>query len=425
MRSRSSWRRQVLYFAGAAVAAVVALLVVASRFSDDAALEEATKDATGLTELAASFVEPRVTPGLVEGRAAAIDRFDRAISGRMIGDRILRIKIWAEDGTIVYSDETRLIGRRFDLGAEELEVLRDGGAEAEPSDLAKPENIYERPLGELVEVYTQIHTGDGRPMLFEAYFSTSDVEARSSTIQAAFRPITIGVLLLFLAMSIPVVGLLARRLARAADERERLLHAAIEASDLERRRLARDLHDGVVQDLAGTAFAMAAVARRVDDDAGREVSRLAGQVRAGLRALRSLLVTLYPPDLHAGGLASALADLVSPATDAGVACEIDVPEDLVVTDDVAQVIWRVCNEAVRNALTHAAPTRVTIHVRQVADAVHLEVADDGQGFDTTAPAPVGHLGLRLLGDLARDLGGTLELRSVPGEGTVVTMEVPT
>lgn len=425
MRTRSSWRRQVLYFAGAAVVAVVALLLVAGRFSDDAALEEATKDATGLTELAASFLEPRVTPGLVAGEPAAVDRFDRTVNGRVIGGRILRIKIWAEDGTIVYSDETRLIGRRFDLGNEELDVLRDGGAEAEPSDLAKPENVYERPLGELVEVYTQIHARDGRPMLFEAYFSTADVKARSSTIQSAFRPITIGVLLLFLAMSIPVVALLARRLERAAAERERLLQAAIEASLVERRRLARDLHDGVVQELAGTAFAMAGVAGRVDDDSAEEVRLLAAQVRAGLRSLRSLLVTLYPPDLHAGGLASALADLVSPATDAGIACDIDVPVDLAVTDEVAQLVWRVCNEAVRNALAHADPSRVTIRVHRAGRTLHLEVTDDGRGFDTRAPAPEGHLGLRLLRDLAREVGGTMEVRSAPGQGTTVSMEVPT
>ena len=425
MRTPSSWQRQVLYFAAASVIAVVALLLVSGRFSDDAAVQEATKDATGLTELAASFVEPRVTPALVEGDAAAVDRFDRTVSGRVIGDRILRIKIWADDGTIVYSDETRLIGRRFALGPEELEVLHGGGADAEASDLTKPENVYERPLGELVEVYTQIHLRDGQPLLFEAYFSTSDVEARSSTIQSAFRPITIGVLLLFLAMSIPVVGLLARRLQRAADERERLLQAAIEASLLERRRLARDLHDGVVQDLAGTAFAMAGVAGGLDEDHGREVRRLAGQVRSGLRALRSLLVTLYPPDLHSGGLASALADLVSPAVDAGITCEIDVPEDLDLTDDVAQLIWRVCNEAVRNALAHADPTTVTIRVTHAGSVARLEVADDGRGFDTSAPPPEGHLGIRLLSDLARDLGGTFDLRSAPGRGTVVAMEVPT
>ncbi len=421
---RSPWRRTVLYFAVAATTVVVALVLVSSSFSTRAAREEATRDAEALTVFAASFLEPRMTEELLRGDPASVETLDGVIRSRVIGGRILRVKIWSEAGTIVYSDEPRLVGRRYALDDGELQVLRQGGSEAEASDAAKPENVFERDLGELVEVYTRIRGSDGRPMLFEAYFSTADVRASSETIRAGFRPITVAVLLLFLLLSLPVVAWLASRLGRAADERERLLQAAVDASDQERRRLARDLHDGVVQDLAGTAFELAGLAGRIPPDDGAEVGRLAGQVRAGIRSLRSLLVTLYPPDLTSGGLASALGDLVAPAVDAGVECEIDVPDTLDVGQDVVHLLWRVCNEAVRNALAHASPAHLRIRVERVDDRVRLEVVDDGHGFDATTDPPEGHLGLRLLDDLVRDHGGVLQVHGVPGHGTTVAMEVP-
>jgi len=94
----------------------------------------------------------------------------------------------------------------------------------------------------------------------------------------------------------------------------------VDASDVERRRIARDLHDGVVQDLAGTAMALSASSRAAADrpDLRDRLESLAGSMRTSLRALRSLLVDIYPADLHTGGLAAALDDLVAPAVAEGI-----------------------------------------------------------------------------------------------------------
>ena len=81
------------------------------------------------------------------------------------------MKLWREDGTIVYSDEPRLVGRRFDLGDDERAVLEHGGAEAEVSDLDEPENEYERGFGKTVEVYSRVRSPEGEPLLFESYVS--------------------------------------------------------------------------------------------------------------------------------------------------------------------------------------------------------------------------------------------------------------
>ena len=91
---------------------------------------------------------------------------------------MLRIKIWAADGTILYSDQTELIGSRYPLDEDELDILEDGGTDAELSDLSGPENRFERELGVgLLEVYTRIYSPEGQPLLFEAYYSIDEVEA--------------------------------------------------------------------------------------------------------------------------------------------------------------------------------------------------------------------------------------------------------
>ena len=178
---------------------------------------------------------------------------------------MLRIKIWGADGTIVYSDKNALIGTSYDLGEEERDILANGGIEAEVSDLDRPENRFERSSSGVVEVYTSIESPEGIPLLFEAYFSAADLDARKQQVFQPFYRITLGGLAILLGVATPMLWVLTRRLTRAANERERLLRTAVDASsDNERRRIARDLHDGVVQDLAGTAFAVGALARLGD-----------------------------------------------------------------------------------------------------------------------------------------------------------------
>ena len=109
---------------------------------------------------------------------------------------------------------------------------------------------------------------------------------------------------------------------RAREERERLLRRAVEASDAERRRIAADLHDGVVQELAGASFALAAAAKRMTGSpraVAASLDRVAAGVRQSMRSLRSLLVEIYPPNLHTEGLAAALGDLLAPLPGSGCA----------------------------------------------------------------------------------------------------------
>lgn len=404
--------------------ALAAIVVATQTLSGRAARDEALDDARATTEvLALSVAEPALPRGLVAGRISAVDRFDRVALDRLLVEDVRRIKIWAEDGTILYSDEVRLIGDRFELGPEELAILRDGGSEADVSDLGEPENRFEPPGEGLVEVYTQIVSPEGQPLLFETYFSADRIDARQAEVIAPFRRITIGGLVLLVAIATAMLWVMTRREARAAAERERLLRNAATASDAERRRIARDLHDGVVQDLAASAYAVATVARDASPEHRETLLTTAGSLRSSMRGLRSLLVEIHPPDLSVTTLDAALQDLCAPAAAAGVEASVHVAPLDGVSEQSAALVWRVAQEAVRNALRHAAASTLRIEVLRTGDRVLLEVADDGRGFDPEEVREETRYGLRGLQSLAHDSGGSLEVRSSPGTGTTVHLEV--
>jgi two-component system, NarL family, sensor kinase len=425
-RARRFVSNPVVQFLAAGLVTLLVLIVVSGWLSRRAATDEAITDARATTQLLGrSVVETALTRGVVNENAAAVDKFDRQMLKRVLVGDVLRIKIWKRDGTIIYSDKPKLIGRQFELEPTELTIIDKGGTAAAVSDLSKPENRFEQGFGRLLEVYSRVWTPGNQPLLFEAYFSYDDVSRRSAEVLSAFRPITVVGLLIFLALTAPLVYVLARRLDAAAAGRERLLMAAVEASDVERRRIARDLHDGVVQQLAGTSFALSAAARDAggQPEASAQLEELAGGVRHSLRALRSLLVEIYPPELQTEGLAAAFDDLVAPCVAAGIAVDVHVAEHADVPPEVVALVWRIGQEAVRNAQRHGRPSRLAVVVTRPEGGIRLEVVDDGVGFDASAPPAPGHLGLRGLRDLARDAGGTLQVQSSPGAGTRVTLEV--
>ena len=141
-----SWLKSpVAQFLAAGFLTLVAVVVGTGALSRAAADNEAIDDAQALTRvLAQSVAEPSIPRGLVEGDAGALDQLDRRVLGKLLVEDVERIKIWDADGTVLYSDQTELIGSSYPLGADELEILEDGGTDAELSDLDRPENRFER-----------------------------------------------------------------------------------------------------------------------------------------------------------------------------------------------------------------------------------------------------------------------------------------
>lgn len=419
-------RNPVVLFLATGLVALVVIVVGTSMLAEQAAAEEAVADARQTTEvLAHSVAEPAIPKGLVAGDAAAIDRFDRQVLDRLLVGDVDRVKIWTADGRIVYSDETRLIDDVFPLGADELAVLAQGTTEAEVSDLTRPENNYEQQSNGLLEVYTRIESPEGDPLLFEVYYSAAAIETRQEEIFAQFRPITLAALGMVVLVATGLLWALTRRLRRSAGDRERLLRAAVDASDAERVRIARDLHDGVVQDLAGASFAVSALARTPEVPPSARVGlESAGEsLRTSLRSLRSLMVEIYPPDLHADGLVAVLDDLLAPAAAAGITATARVTGAEHASDDAVALVWRVVQEGVRNALRHSRARTLSVTVDGTGDRLLLVVSDDGLGFDPTRLQGAEHFGLRGLRSLIAEAGGRLDVRSAPGAGTTIRLEI--
>jgi two-component system NarL family sensor kinase len=416
--------RSVVQFALAALAAVVLLGVIASAVLRSQTRQEAIREAKGLTRLAGNGIaEPALTRGVYSGDPRALAAVGRAV-GRTVHDPVVRVKIWGADGTILWSDESRLVGRRFPLGADELSAMRAGRTNAEVSNLAAPENVYERNYEKLLEVYLPIRGPGGRPLLFESYSRFSSITQSGSRKAEALIPALVGALGLLWLATLPLAWSLARRLQQRQREREALLQRAIDAQDMERRRIAAALHDDVVQDLAGLGFSLSAAAGRDDSPILRDA---ADQTRQTMRKLRSLLVDIYPPRLQSAGLQSAIDDLTAPLAAQGAHVEVDVPPAPRLPLQTEALIFRAVQEGLRNATKHAQPANVEVHVTVDGDTAKATVADDGRGFDPERAGNGGgdeHMGLRILSDLAHDAGGDLSVRSAPGEGTLVTLEVP-
>src|SRR6185437_1259027 len=138
-------------------------------------------------------------------------------------------------------------------------------------------------------------------------------------------PALLGALVILYLVQVPLAYSLARRLRARQREREALLRSAIDASDLERRRIAADLHDSAVQRLAGVSLSLAAAGSRNgregssgDEELRAAVREAAAETRETIRELRTLLVDIYPPTLQRSGLTAALSDLVAPLRAAGI-----------------------------------------------------------------------------------------------------------
>jgi signal transduction histidine kinase len=266
-------------------------------------------------------------------------------------------------------------------------------------------------------------TPNGTPLLARVWVRPDRVDENVGDLW----PVLAVALIALALLQIPFAYRLARRVRASEEERERLLRRAIASSDMERRRIAADLHDGTIQQLAGTSMALSAKADNVisaSPVAAASLREAAATTRGAMRSLRSAVMGIAPPRLQGAGLAAALSDLVEPVADR---TELVVPPDLRLPPDVESLLFRAAQEAMRNVVAHSGADHVRLVVTSDGRRATLEVTDDGVGFsrdDQRRAGEDGHLGLHLLEDLARDADGTLDVSSAPGEGTKVHLEVP-
>ncbi len=210
--------------------------------------------------------------------------------------------------------------------------------------------------------------------------------------------------------------------------------------DIERRRIAQDLHDDVIQQLVGLQFQlvhfrnlMLTPTDRHLEDVQLGMSRMGSDMGAIVRLVRVILSDLRPPGLEAFGLKRALE---SYKEQAGAMWDKPAPridlrlpaEDIEVPIPVATVLLRVAQEAMRNVRRHADAHVIGVRLTYSGEEVTLQVQDDGQGFECPERlsdlAHAGHFGLLGIAEQVESVGGVLQLASQPGHGSTVEVSIP-
>jgi signal transduction histidine kinase len=228
-------------------------------------------------------------------------------------------------------------------------------------------------------------------------------------------------------------GLL-RREAQAQRQKAQALRRAGDASEVERKRIAADLHDSVIQDVSGLYIRSSALLGRLSDGDAEVWSRerveafftytrdLAGEA---VQELRTLMIELAPPLLDEEGLASALRQLLTRLDREQISWVLECTEERL-DQRHQRLVYRVVQEALRNVIKHAQCHSVWVTVQPRGGRLIASIRDDGRGFSAAERADRrkrGHAGLGLLGQTVRDGGGELTITSVRGKGTTLKMVI--
>jgi signal transduction histidine kinase len=370
---------------------------------------------------------PFITDDLLTGSKEAIDNVAIAGKALMTEGRATHVKIWSVAGKVLWADEEKLIGQTFEFEDDEKQLLDGEGVLANLSTLNKAENKFEIAAGEksLLQVYFGWKTPSGTPMVVETYYPADLVDARASDQRQSFLPLLLGGLVLLTIAWIPLARALTHRLKRLQAERENLLERVIDSSDIERRRIAAEVHDGAVQELIGITFSLSAAADESPPPMNERLGGLAVATRHTVRSLRSLLNSIYPVEVPEEGWAAGLDSIINALRQRGVLVNVAVP-DVRLSPANELLLLRVSREALRNVDAHAHASEVNITMTKAGKKVKLVIVDNGVGFDkemAVSQRQVGHLGLQLLRDLAEDMGATLVVDSTPGSGTTVHLEL--
>lgn len=215
----------------------------------------------------------------------------------------------------------------------------------------------------------------------------------------------------------------------AIKARDRLLQGVFSAQEAERRRISRELHDGIGQQLATLLMQMQAQSAALDDEHCRvvltDMRRIVGEA---IQEVRSLSHGLRPSVLDDIGLIPALERLVADVNQTGVLAVGltigEAPSDRL-PEDIETAVYRIAQEAISNALKHSQAGHVHVELTCSAHQVALTVADDGCGFVAVSGSDGGNgLGLPGMHERASLLHGQLEIDSQSGRGTTVRAAIP-
>jgi PAS domain S-box-containing protein len=216
------------------------------------------------------------------------------------------------------------------------------------------------------------------------------------------------------------------------EDRTRLLQRSNAAIEAERNRIARDLHDGPIQGVAGASLSLEAVKLMMESgDAHRAldtIKHIGEELGEEAASLRRIMSDLRPPLLEQRGLIPAVRELCEKwQRETEVPVEVNAEAHGPVPSDVETLAYRVVQEAISNVKKHASATAVTVWVEVTAGSLRVEVRDNGAGFDPEDARQflrAGKVGLASMRERAELAGGTLTVKSAPDSGTSVVAMLP-
>jgi signal transduction histidine kinase len=207
---------------------------------------------------------------------------------------------------------------------------------------------------------------------------------------------------------------------RASEQVQASRAALVTAREEERRRIRRDLHDGLGPSLASMKLQLTAAARLLDAEPGRAADLLS-EVRENMDEttadIRRLVYELRPPLIDELGLVTALRN--HPSAHSGLTITVEPDELPVLPAAVEVALYRIASESIHNAVRHSGGQRCAVTIEAAADEVHMRISDDGRGLPEPLVAGVGIAAMR---ERAAELGGTVELAS--DDGTTITTVMP-
>ncbi|CDO28104.1 GAF sensor signal transduction histidine kinase [Mycolicibacterium vulneris] len=217
-----------------------------------------------------------------------------------------------------------------------------------------------------------------------------------------------------------------RQLVARERAHENFVEQVIQAQEIERRRLAGDIHDGISQRLVTLSYRLDAAARAVEPQTVAEQLAAARELVAlTLQEARAAISGLRPPVLDDLGLSGGLASLARSIP--RIPIDVDLAETRV-PDHIELALYRIAQECLQNVVKHAEAERARLTFAVDDGVARLEIVDDGKGFDTfehpLGSDEMGGYGLLSMAERAEIVGGRLHIRSRPGAGTTVTATIP-
>jgi len=370
-------------------------------------------------------IDDLVAGGVLDTASDRLDpvALNEAIELRLSGREVERIKIWARDGEVIYSDAGYLVGNTYRV-SESVRAAFRGEARAGRPNLDQPDNVGEAGLGELLEYYIPVPASSGEIIaVYEVYERAAPLLHTVGKIRGyVFISVGIGIGLLTVLLGVLIFrnGVYIMRRRRQA---EQLLGDLIRSQDLERTQIVGALHDDIGQPLYRIHFGIEDCRARVEpgsevDSELARIGMLTREVDARLRSELRLLTAGAGVDLD---LPTGLRDLAEIAgQEAGLPVELVLDGDLSLPPVNRAVLLRTAQEAVVNIRKHAYATQVEIRAVRRGDTLVLDVTDDGVGI-SRRPG----LGIMTTKQRLEAIGGGLSVRPRRGGGTVFRAWVPT